>query len=170
MKRSLKSLLAFCSHIENQSDADAAYDNAFEFAVRMGWGYWRIVYDYPRPDSMEQEIYIKRIENPFMVYFDPNSNEPDGSDAEKCLITEVISKESFRKMYPGADDGGGFNPRGTGDSQSEWITKEDICIAEYFYVCVERKPDINEATEQKASLQRKPLFKRLELGFEAGSG
>ena len=120
-------------HIENQSDADAAYDNAFDFAVRMGWGYWRIVHDFPRPNSMEQEIYVKRIENPFMVYFDPNSNEPDGSDAEKCLITEVISKESFRKMYPGADDGGGFNPRGTGDSQSEWITKEDIRIAEYFY-------------------------------------
>jgi hypothetical protein len=120
-------------HIENQSDADAAYDNAFDFAVRMGWGFWRIVHDYPRPDAMYQEIYIKRIENPFMVYFDPNSNEPDGSDAEKCLITEVISKEAFRKMYPGADDGGGFNPRGTGDSQSEWITKEDIRIAEYFY-------------------------------------
>ena len=120
-------------HIENQSDADAAYDNAFDFAVRMGWGYWRIVHDFPRPNSMEQEIYVKRIENPFMVYFDPNSNEPDGSDAEKCLITEVISKESFRKMYPGADDGGGFNPRGTGDSQSEWITKKDIRIAEYFY-------------------------------------
>ena len=124
-------------HIENQSDADAAYDNAFDFAVRMGWGFWRIVHDYPRPDSMEQEIYIKRIENPFMVYFDPNSNEPDGSDAEKCLITEVISKEAFRKMYPGADDGAGFNPRGTGDSQSEWITKEDIRVAEYFYT--ERK-------------------------------
>ena len=120
-------------HIENQSDADAAYDNAFDFAVRMGWGYWRVTHDYPRPDSFYQEIYIKRIENPFMVYFDPNSTEPDGSDAEKCLITEVISKESFRKMYPDADDGGGFNPRGTGDSQSEWITREDIRIAEYFY-------------------------------------
>ena len=120
-------------HIENQSDADSAYDNAFDFAVRMGWGYWRIIHDFPRPDSFDQEIYIKRIENPFMVYFDPNSNEPDGSDAEKCLITEVISKESFRKMYPGADDGGGFTPRGTGDSQSEWITKEDIRVAEYFY-------------------------------------
>jgi len=120
-------------HIENQSDADAAYDNAFDFAVRMGWGYWRVTHDYPRPDSFHQELYIKRIENPFMVYFDPNSTEPDGSDAEKCLITEVISKEAFRKMYPDADDGGGFNPRGTGDSQSEWITKEDIRIAEYFY-------------------------------------
>lgn len=130
-------ITGICRHIENQSDADSAYDNAFDFAVRMGWGYWRITHDYPRPDSFDQEIYIKRIENPFMVYFDPNSNEPDGSDAEKCLITEVISKEAFRKMYPGADDGGGFTPRGTGDSQSEWITKEDIRVAEYFYT--ERK-------------------------------
>jgi len=126
-------ITGICRHIENQSDADSAYDHAFSFAVRMGWGYWRVIHDYPSPDSFDQEIYIKRIENAFMVYFDPNSNEPDGSDAEKCLITEVVSKETFRKMYPGADDGGGFTPRGTGDSQSEWITKEDIRIAEYFY-------------------------------------
>jgi len=126
-------ITGICRHIENQSDADSAYDHAFSFAVRMGWGYWRVIHDYPSPDSFDQEIYIKRIENAFMVYFDPNSNEPDGSDAEKCLITEVVSKETFRKMYPGADDGGGFNSRGTGDSQSEWITKEDIRIAEYFY-------------------------------------
>ena len=125
-------------HIENQSDADAAYDNAFSFAVRMGWGYWRVTHDYPNPKSFDQELYIKRIENPFMVYFDPNSTEPDGSDAEKVLITEVISKEAFRRMYPNADDGGGFNPRGTGDSQSEWITKEDIRIAEYFYTVRKR--------------------------------
>ena len=131
-------ITGICRHIENQSDADSAYDNAFDFAVRMGWGYWRITHDYPTPDSFDQEIYIKRIENPFMVYFDPNSNEPDGSDAEKCLITEVISKESFRKMYPGADDGGGFTPRGTGDSQSEWITREDIRVAEYFYTEMKR--------------------------------
>ena len=126
-------ITGICRHIEEQSDADAAYDNAFDFAVRMGWGYWRITTDYVRPDSFDQEIYIKRIENPFMVYFDPNSNEPDGSDAEKCLITEVVSKEAFRKMYPDAETDAGFTPRGTGDSQSEWITKEDIRIAEYFY-------------------------------------
>jgi hypothetical protein len=126
-------ITGICRHVEEQSDADAAYDNAFDFAVRMGWGYWRITTDYVRPDSFDQEIYIKRIENPFMVYFDPNSNEPDGSDAEKCLITEVVSKDAFRKMYPDAETDAGFTPRGTGDSQSEWITKEDIRIAEYFY-------------------------------------
>ena len=32
-------------HIEVQSDADQAYDNAFDFAVRMGWGYFRVCTD-----------------------------------------------------------------------------------------------------------------------------
>lgn len=123
-------------HIEVNSDADQAYDNAVDFAVRMGWGYWRINTDYVREDSFDQEIFIEQIANPFTVYFDPNSILPDGSDAEKVLITEVISKEAFRKMYPNADDTN-FTQRGTGDSNAEWVMKEDIRIAEYFYT--ERK-------------------------------
>ena len=132
-------LTGICRHIEVQSDADHAYDNAFNYAVRMGFGYWRIETDYVREDSFDQEIYIKPIHNPFTVYFDPNSTLPDGSDAEKCLITQVVSKEVFRKMYPDADDGAGFTQRGTGDSNAEWVMREDIRIAEFWYT--ERKPD-----------------------------
>ena len=126
-------ITGICRHVEVNSNADHAYDTAFDFAVRMGWGYWRVTTDYVRPDSFDQEIYIKPIDNPFTVYFDPNSVAPDGSDAEKCLITVVMSKENFRKMYPDADDGGSFSARGTGDSNTEWVTKHDIRIAEYFY-------------------------------------
>jgi hypothetical protein len=130
-------ITGICRHVEVNSNADHAYDTAFDFAVRMGWGYWRITTDYVRPDSFDQEIYIKPIDNPFTVYFDPNSTAPDGSDAEKCLITVVMAKENFRKMYPDADDGGSFSARGTGDSNSEWVTKHDIRIAEYFYTRIE---------------------------------
>ena len=126
-------ITGICRHVEVNSNADHAYDTAYDFAVRMGWGYWRVTTDYIRPDSFDQEIYIKPIDNPFTVYFDPNSTAPDGSDAEKCLITVVMPKENFRKMYPDADDGGSFSARGTGDSNSEWVTKHDIRIAEYFY-------------------------------------
>jgi hypothetical protein len=77
-------LTGVCRHIEVQSNADAAYDTAFEYAVKMGWGYFRVTTDYQDVDSFEQEIYIKPIDNPFTVYFDPNSQMPDGSDAEKC--------------------------------------------------------------------------------------
>ena len=125
-------------HIEVQSDADQAYDKAGDFAVRMGWGYWRVTTDYVRDDSFDQEIYIRAIDNPFTVYFDPNSVMPDGSDAEKVLITTVISKENFKKMYPNAEVDQGFTMRGTGDTNPEWVMKEDIRLAEYFYT--ERTP------------------------------
>ena len=121
-------------HIEVNSSADTAYDTAFDYAVRMGWGYIRIITDYTREDSFDQEIFIQQIDNPFSVYFDPNSTLPDGSDAEKCLITSVIPKSQFRKMYPGADDGANFLGRSTGDDNAEWVMKEDIRVAEYFYV------------------------------------
>jgi Phage P22-like portal protein len=121
-------------HIEVNSNADTAYDTAFDYAVRMGWGYWRVITDYVREDSFDQEIFIEPIDNPFSVYFDPNSVAPDGSDAEKCLVTTMVAKDKFRQMYPGADDGTGFLPRATGDSTAEWITKEDIRVAEYFYI------------------------------------
>ena len=126
-------LSGVCRHIEYQSSADVAYDTASEYAVKMGWGYFRVTTDYISDDSFEQEIFIRPIDNPFTVYFDPNSQLPDGSDAERCLITTVVSKKQFRAMYPGKDDGQGFTSRGTGDSDAEWVTKEDVRIAEYFY-------------------------------------
>jgi hypothetical protein len=123
-------------HIEVNSDADQAYDTAFDYSVRMGWGYFRVITDYIRDDSFDQEIYIRPIDNPFTVYFDPNSILPDGSDADRCLITTVLEKKIFEEMYPDADLGN-FTLRGTGDDSAEWIMKDDIRIAEYFYT--ERK-------------------------------
>jgi hypothetical protein len=125
-------------HIEVNSNADTAYDTAFDYAVRMGWGYWRINTKYVSEDSFDQEIYIDAIDNPFTVYFDPNSVRPDGSDAERCLVTTLLSKTVFKEMYPDADDGANFTHRSTGDNAASWVTKEDIRIAEYFYVTREK--------------------------------
>ena len=125
-------------HIEVNSNADTAYDTAFDYAVRMGWGYWRINTKYVSETSFDQEIFIDAIDNPFTVYFDPNSVLPDGSDAERCLITTVMDKKIFREYYPDADDGANFLQRSTGDDTGAWITKEDIRVAEFFYIERER--------------------------------
>ena len=150
-------------HIEVNSNADNAYDTAFDHAVRMGWGFWRVTTNYVSEDSFDQEIYIDAIDNPFTVYFDPNSERVDGSDAERCLITTMMSKEKFRKLYPDCDDGTSFTQRGTGDAQSEWITKEDIRIAEYFYVVRESATlyQLSDGTSKFA--EGSDFFKRLEL-------
>ena len=157
-------LEGICRHIEVNSNADNAYDTAFDYAVRMGWGFIRLITKYVADDSFDQEIYIDAVDNPFTVYFDPNSTRIDGSDAERCLVTTMISKDKFKVMYPGADDGGGtsFTQRGTGDSQSEWITKEDIRVAEYYYAVMEKAKlyQLSDGTVQYAD--GKDFFKRVE--------
>ena len=150
-------------HIEVNSNADHAYDNAFDYAVRMGWGFMRVRTDYVSEDSFDQEIYIDPVDNPFTVYYDPNSVAPDGSDADRCLITTMMLKSEFRKLYPDADDGGtSFTQRGTGDSQSEWITKEDIRLAEYYYT-VREKATLYLLSDGTATFaDDKDFFKRLD--------
>lgn len=121
-------------HIEVNSDADNAYDLAAEFAVTIGWGYFRLITKYIRDDSFDQDIYIQQVDNPFAVYVDPNSVLPDGSDMQKCLITDLMSKEAFRRHYPDADESP-FREGASGDSRSvDWITKEDIRVAEYYHI------------------------------------
>lgn len=135
-KKVAKIITGLGRHIEVQSDADNAYDIAFGFAVRMGWGYWRLRTDYIADDSFDQDIYIDPVDNPFTVYFDNNSCLPDGSDAEKCVITDLVPKTRFRHEYPDAKESS-IAERGTGDSDPDWVTDQDIRLAEYYFV--ERK-------------------------------
>jgi len=152
-------------HIEVNSNAEHAYDNAFEYAVRMGWGYVRVRTDYVSEDSFDQEIFIDPVDNPFTVYFDPNSVAPDGSDADRCLITTMMPKKEFSKLYPDAavDGGTSFTQRGTGDSQSEWITKEDIRLAEYYYTVREKATLYQLSDGSSTFAEDKDLFARLAM-------
>ena len=168
-KKTAEVIEGITRHIELASNADNAYDTAFDHAVRMGWGFWRLTTKYTKEDSFEQDIYIDAIPNPFTVYFDPNSERIDGSDADRCVITTMMPRAEFRIKYPDCDDGASFQPRGTGDSQSEWITKEDIRVAEYYYVT--REPDtlylLNDGSSRFAEGSKKEFFERLQaVGLE----
>jgi hypothetical protein len=120
-------------HVEVNSDADNAYDTAFDFAATIGWGYWRLRTDYISEDSFNQDVFIDVIDNPFTVYFDPDAKLPDGSDAERGLITDMMRKEAFKKAYPDAQCLG-FMDRGAGDMDANWQTEHDIRLAEFFKI------------------------------------
>lgn len=122
-----------CRHIEEQSDAANAYDVAFEFACRMGWGYIRLDGDYVADNSFDQDIYIRTVQNPFSVYGDPNSHALDGSDATRTLITDLVEREEFAREYPGADLSP-FSLKAVGDSLGEWNDKDHIRIAEFYRI------------------------------------
>lgn len=128
-----KVLTGLMRHFEVNSDADNAYDIAFDYAATMGWGYWRIRNDYISNDSFDQDIFIDSIDNPFSVYFDPHSRLPDGSDQEKCLITDLMRKSEFKEKYPDANPIS-FSETNTGDSDPEWVSQHEIRLAEFFFI------------------------------------
>ena len=120
-------------HIENNSNAEVAYDTAFESAARGGFGYFRIVTDYVDQNSFEQEILIKRIRNPFSVFFDPNSQEPDGSDANFAFVVENLTKEEFKEKYPKSKLASSAEWESLGTSLPSWMPDGSARVAEYFY-------------------------------------
>ena len=122
-------------HIEYMSDADVAYDTACENQVTYGEGYIRLLTEYCYEDSFDQDIRIERIRNSFSVYMDPLIQDPCGSDAEWCFITEDLMKEDYERMYPNAAPLSSIMAQGIGDQDiSQWITEDTIRIAEYFYI------------------------------------
>ena len=119
-------------HVEVRSNADHAYDTAFDHALRIGWGYWRLRTDYLRPDSFDQDIFFDTIPNPFSVYFDHMSQEPDGSDSNGCVLTTSYGEKEFKREFPGAQMAD-FTSDGSGDNDPDWLTKDTVRVAEYYY-------------------------------------
>jgi len=122
-------------HIEYMSDADVAYDTACDNQVVYGEGYIRILTEYTRDDSFDQDLKIGRIRNSFSVYMDPTIQDPCGSDAKWCFITEDLLKAEYERMFPDAQPISSILARGIGDQAlSMWLSENTIRIAEYFYV------------------------------------
>ena len=126
-------------HIEYISDADVAYDTACENQVSYGEGYIRILTEYCDADTFDQDIKIGRIRNSFSVYMDPTIQDPCGSDAKWCFITEDITKEDYERMYPDSAPITTLQSLGVGDQNlSQWLNEDTIRIADYYYVDYDR--------------------------------
>jgi len=127
-------------HIEYISDADVAYDTACENQVAYGEGYIRVLTEYCDNDTFDQDIKIARVRNSFSVYMDPLIQDPCGSDAKWCFITEDLSKDEYARLFPNASPLSTLETLGVGDQNlSQWLNTDTIRIAEYFYCDYERK-------------------------------
>ena len=119
-------------NIESQSRATQAYITGLSHAVTGSRGAWRVVTEYTTDDAFEQDIRIKRIVNPFAVYWDPGCKEYDKSDAQWCFVSEWITKEMFEAKYPDdtpTDWMGEYRRLG---AFNHWLTDERVRLAEYW--------------------------------------
>jgi hypothetical protein len=152
-------------HIEYISDADVAYDTACDNQVTYGEGYIRILTEYAREDSFDQDIKIGRVRNSFSVYMDPAIQDPCGADAEWCFITEDVSKADYERMFPDAAPISSLLSQGVGDqSLSQWLSEDMVRIAEYFYYEHE-KATLNLYPDNITAFSGSPQDKQLKAMF-----
>jgi len=152
-------------HIEYISDADVAYDTACDNQVTYGEGYIRLLTDYCREDSFDQDIKIGRVRNAFSVYMDPTIQDPCGADAQWCFITQDMTKEEYEQEFPDASPLSAMMTQGVGnESISAWLDQDTVRIAEYFYYKV--KPGtLNLYPDNIAVFEGTPEDKQLKNQF-----
>lgn len=113
--------------IERNSSAKTAYNTGFDFALKGGFGAWRV---YPKyvEGSFDQELCIGRIENPFTVHLDPSAKDYLKRDAEWGLITERMSKDLYEATYPDVQ------PATLDLSQHDhdWLNDKEVRVCEYY--------------------------------------
>jgi hypothetical protein len=126
-------------HIETNSNASIAYDAGGTSAINIGWGYWRIgsYYLYDKGDKTagfnDQELTILPIFNTFTVYMDPNAVMPAGEDQQWCIISTVISRREYKRLYPNAPNTE-WVADAPGDMTQDWESKEQLRLGEYFRI------------------------------------
>lgn len=118
-------------NIEQQSIARAAYTKAAENAAQAGIGGWRVVTQYSGDDSFDQDIRIKRINDPFQILIDPLAQEPDKADMRYGFVFEDMALEEYQKRYPNVP--AESLPTNVADQGLTWRTVNTVKIAEYWY-------------------------------------
>ena len=120
------------------ANREIADDNAFDFMVRGGFGWTRIV-TVEIDEEGNQEPRIKWVKNPFAVYGAPGTDEPDGSDRDYLFQIEDMPMEEYENEFPESAMAGLTDFTSLGDRTPEWANKEKntVRVAEYWY----REPD-----------------------------
>lgn len=123
-------LMGVVRHIEANSDADIAYDTAAEMQVTCGEGYLRVLAEYVSDDSFDQDIFIKRVKNPFRIYLDPDIQDPAGADAKFGFVEDSMPEAEFKAEHPDAD------PVDWSDVSDDWysVAEKRIRVCEYFEI------------------------------------
>lgn len=123
--------------IQYDSQAQEAFTCGYENAVMRGYGVWRVSKQYKR-GSFDQELLVKRIQNPNSVVPDPDTKEANGADMRWCFVLDTMTLADFRRKYPRAEQKS-FSQE-TMDSAPAWFKGEDsMQVAEYWVIETERR-------------------------------
>lgn len=120
---------------EQDSCAEEAYDNAFEEAVKGGFGAFRLRNEYTDEEDEDDDTQRICIEPIFdadtSVYFDLNAKRQDKSDAKRCFVLTAMTPAAYKEEW--GDDPQTW-PKSVTRVMFDWYTPEVVYVAEYYRV------------------------------------
>jgi len=88
-------------NIESMSNAKHVYNAAGRKMVSAGFDAWEVVQDWADTDSMDQDLFIRKIANAVdRVWFDPGAEMQDMSDANYAFVLQTLTKDEYVDKFP----------------------------------------------------------------------
>lgn len=141
---------------EQESNAEEAYDNAFEEAVGGGVGAWRYraVFEDEEDDTNDQQVPIIEpiYDADSRVFWDAGSRRQDHSDARRCWVLTPYTPDDYRETWNDEPDGWTHD---ISDTEFDWATSDVVYVAEYYVV---EKKTIRQFTYQPQIQDDEPLL------------
>ncbi len=125
-------------NIENDSDADVAYDAALWNAAGPGVGAAQVAAISEGPTSFDQKLVILPILGVESVVFDAAAQLPTAADGGHVFVMRDISWNAFEAEFPDSSasvDRQGAYPRSwesLGHDLPEWVSENGCRIADYY--------------------------------------
>ena len=120
-------------NIERVSKAAIARETAYQYAVSVGRGYWRVLIEDEEGPTFARRIAIRRIQDLHSVAIDPTGVDFDYADAAWCYIFEDVPVDQFKAENEIAIedlDTGGLELADA--SRKLWFPERKVRVGEYF--------------------------------------
>ena len=116
-----------------------AFKTAFKFAVKSGWGCLLVDHDYIDDVSLDQDIILREIKNPFSVLLDPIIQAQHVQEARFGFMFEDMARQEFSRLYPDAESYPGESDFTTTGNMDSWVSEDFVRVADYFRITLEEK-------------------------------
>ncbi|GKS62460.1 hypothetical protein YTPLAS21_19180 [Candidatus Nitrosocosmicus sp.] len=124
---------AYMRGITQSKTSKLEYDT-FSDLLAGGWSVLRVYTDYCNSMSFDQNIYIEKLQDPCMAFFDPLAKECDKSDGKFCGEVYPLTKKQFIERFGKASlEGMSYSRSLEGFNWSYNNDKEDIILVADYY-------------------------------------
>ena len=113
-----------------------AIKTAFKFAVKGGSGCFLVDHVYIDDVSLDQDILIREVKNPFSVLIDPIIQAERTTEARFGFLFQDMERKEFDRLYPDQPDVSESEFL-TSNTSETWITEDYVRVADYYRIVLE---------------------------------